>query len=78
MRKAIVKITFDNEKVAKVVHKAISLEEIQDFKRVKVNLERQSNILTIKINASDTTALRAAFNSYMRWVKVCLSVINLM
>ncbi len=76
MRKAVIKLTFNNEKIARVVYNAISHEEIRDFSRIKVNLRRKSNILTIRIDARDTTALRASFNSYMRWIKVCLSAIN--
>jgi KEOPS complex subunit Pcc1 len=42
----------------------------------QINLKNEG-ILDIRIKASDATALRAAVNSYLRWIMLSLDVIKL-
>ena len=44
--------------------------------RAKAHIKAVGRTLTIFIEAQDTTALRAAVNSYLRWVEGCLSALE--
>jgi len=44
--------------------------------RAKARIKAVGETLTIFIEAQDTTALRAAVNSYLRWVEGCLSALE--
>jgi tRNA threonylcarbamoyladenosine modification (KEOPS) complex Pcc1 subunit len=40
--------------------------------RTKVDLKEDEENILINIQAQDVNALRAAMNSYLRWMKVCI------
>lgn len=44
--------------------------------RSSVSLASNEEVLKILIEASDVIALRAAFNSYLRWVSAILDVVD--
>jgi KEOPS complex subunit Pcc1 len=44
--------------------------------RSNVEVEASEGKLVISMEASDVTALRAAFNSYIRWVKAIMNVVD--
>lgn len=44
--------------------------------RSRVDVEAENGRLVIRIEASDVAALRAAFNSYVRWVSAILDVVE--
>lgn len=44
--------------------------------RARARVEAREASLRIMIEAQDTTALRAAVNSYLRWVEGCLSALR--
>ena len=44
--------------------------------RSKVEVEAKEGELVISMEASDVTALRAAFNSYIRWVGAIMNVVD--
>ena len=69
--KATVNLNFPSEKRLKVVRKALGPEtRISPKGRSKVQAEGEGNCLTLIFEASDTSALRAALNSYLRWIVV--------
>lgn len=69
MKKA--KITLQKEdNISEVVAKSLLPEMDRNIPRTKVNLREDENSITIEIQAKDTSALRAALNSYLRWIKV--------
>jgi tRNA threonylcarbamoyladenosine modification (KEOPS) complex Pcc1 subunit len=44
--------------------------------RTEVNLEEDENSINLEIIAQDINALRAAMNSYLRWMKVSIDTYN--
>ena len=53
-----------------VVLGAISPEVGREIPRTRVKISSESDQLVLDIEASDLAALRAALNSYLRWIKV--------
>lgn len=45
--------------------------------RTKAVLEREGNVVVLKVEAEDTVALRAALNAYLRWVGSTIKVIEI-
>ncbi|MDD1768691.1 MAG: hypothetical protein LUQ55_01755 [Methanomassiliicoccales archaeon] len=57
-----------------VVLGAISPEVGREIPRTRVKISSESDQLVLDIEASDLAALRAALNSYLRWIKVAEDV----
>ena len=63
-------------KVASIVEESLIPEaEHPISQRSNVEVEAKEGKLTISMEASDVTALRAAFNSYLRWVGAILNIV---
>jgi len=45
--------------------------------RSKVTLKVEGQVLILKVEAEDTVALRAALNSYLRWINSTLNVLEM-
>ena len=74
----LIKLDFDNDFVAKLMFKVLSPEASTGlFERVKVFLSLESCSLLVELSASDTVALRAAINSWLRWISTLEKVYNL-
>jgi KEOPS complex subunit Pcc1 len=71
MRRAT--ITFAGPE-AKVVHGALRPEAGRDLPKAQVTLRSSRDRVTLTIDAEDTSALRAAVNSYLRWADVAIRV----
>jgi len=50
--------------------------ETPSTSRTRAQVEAEGRRLRITIEAQDTSALRAAVNSYLRWVEGCLSALE--
>ncbi|MDD1767167.1 MAG: hypothetical protein LUQ27_01185 [Methanomassiliicoccales archaeon] len=57
-----------------VVLGAISPEVGREIPRTRVKISSESGQVVLDIEASDLAALRAALNSYLRWIKVAEDV----
>ena len=55
---------------SEVVQGSLSPELGEKIPRTRVEVERRENEIVIRIEADDQTALRAALNSYIRWMNV--------
>jgi KEOPS complex subunit Pcc1 len=55
---------------ANVVVKSLHPETERDIPRSQVNIREDPHKIYIEIKAEDTSSLRAALNSYLRWMKV--------
>ncbi len=56
---------------ADVVAKALSVESADRVPRTKVSVERVGeDEVRLRVEAEDVSALRAALNSYIRWMNV--------
>ncbi len=75
--KATVRLQFSSEKRLTVLLNALLPEANRPAtKRSKVTLTRASQFLVLTVEASDTVALRAALNAYLRWVNSTVSVLD--
>jgi KEOPS complex subunit Pcc1 len=59
---------------AALVYEALRPETGRDVPKARVSLRRGRDRLTLGIEADDTSALRAAVNSYLRWADVAVRV----
>ncbi|MDH7508219.1 MAG: KEOPS complex subunit Pcc1 [Methanomassiliicoccales archaeon] len=59
---------------ADVVYGAISPEIGREIPRTRVQSRFNRNELVLEIQATDLSALRAAINSYLRWMKLAEDV----
>lgn len=70
-------IDFSDESIAETILKAISPEiNTIPSKRTEVSLKRIGTKIFLLIYSKDTTALRAAVNSYLRLIKTAHEVLN--
>lgn len=67
---------FKDSKQARIALKAIEPDLRNSFNRSKSVVFSKENNLTIKIKASDLTALRASFNSIMKGIVVSGKILN--
>jgi tRNA threonylcarbamoyladenosine modification (KEOPS) complex Pcc1 subunit len=66
-----------NPDLGKVVNKALKPEiESQFSDRTKVSMEQVSSGLKMTFEATDIVALRAAVNSYLRWIQGILNIVE--
>ncbi len=56
------------------VYGALSPEAGRDIPRTKVRASMDAGALVLKVEATDLSALRAALNSYLRWIMVAEQV----
>jgi len=62
-------MTFET-KYADVVAAALSPELAEKIPRTQVSIGRKGDQVVVRIEADDKNALRAALNSYIRWMNV--------
>ena len=72
-------IEFEDFDQANIILKALKPEvNSSPSERATVELSlKEDKILDVNITASDATSLRAAVNSYLRWIMLSLDVIKL-
>lgn len=72
---AIVRIKFSSEKQLNVVLRALTPEtKTSSTSRSKVNMKTDGQMLILDFRATDTSALRAAMNSYLRLIGVAMNL----
>jgi tRNA threonylcarbamoyladenosine modification (KEOPS) complex Pcc1 subunit len=71
MRRAVVVLEGDR---MEVVGRALEPEGGCGIPRVRVHLTRGPRRVVLQVEAQDTSALRAALNSYLRWASVALKM----
>ena len=77
MKQARFLFTFDSSKEARIVAQSLSPEIKHKTPKTKVDFSLSENMLSLIIEASDVSSLRAACNSYLRWITTALSVKNI-
>ena len=74
---AIIRLIFSSEKQLKVVLEALKPEtRTPATRRSKVQIKGEGNSLTLSFKARDTSALRAAVNSYLRWILLTKTIVE--
>jgi tRNA threonylcarbamoyladenosine modification (KEOPS) complex Pcc1 subunit len=63
--------------LAGICAKAVGMEALKDENsRSEVGISPEGNLLKIVVRARDLSAMRAAMNTYLRWINLCLVVLN--
>ena len=71
------RLFFSTEKEAGIIFRSISPElHGKHEKRATTDMSINKNIISLKIGASDATALKASLNSYMKLIILCSNIIN--
>jgi len=59
---------------ATVLRSSLSPEAGREIPRSRVTVRGDGDVAEVVVEAEDTSALRAALNSYLRWAQVALDV----
>ncbi len=60
-----------------IIFKALSVETERDIPKTKVHLEYDEKNLMINIESENISSMRAAINSYMRWITLIEDILGL-
>lgn len=74
MKSAKFIFNFDSEKEADIIYKSLIPEFKNKIPKTKVEFSLSNKKLFLIINSRDTSSLRAAVNSYLRWINTALNV----
>ncbi|KPV64306.1 MAG: Transcription factor Pcc1 [Candidatus Bathyarchaeota archaeon BA2] len=75
---AVIRLNFSSKKQLKVVLEALKPEtRTAQTRRSKVHVKGEGSKLTLSFEATDTSALRAAINSYLRQTSMVIDVLRL-
>ncbi len=73
-KKATFIFNFDSFKDAEIVAESLSPEVKHKIPKANVEISLSKNALSLKIESDDVSTLRAACNSYLRWVNTAINV----
>lgn len=62
---------------AEIIYNSLKVESKNDTDRTKVSINIKDDELILSVTAKDIAALRAALNSYIRWMDVALKMANI-
>jgi tRNA threonylcarbamoyladenosine modification (KEOPS) complex Pcc1 subunit len=75
--KATVRLRLSSQKHLTTLLEALAPESKSPVSlRTKTVLEREGDFAVLKVEANDTTALRAALNAYLRWIGSTMNVLE--
>ncbi|HHI00493.1 MAG: hypothetical protein J7J97_02500 [Thermococcus sp.] len=78
MIRGVIEIEFPNDEIAKIVYESVLFEhKTVPYRRSKMNFSLRENKVVMEFLAKDNSALRGTLNSYLRWIKVALDVVEL-
>ena len=76
---ALIRLNFPSERDVKIALQALQPEtKTAPAARSKVQVRGEGRNLILSFEAKDTSALRAAINSYLRWVHLTKDVVGLL
>jgi tRNA threonylcarbamoyladenosine modification (KEOPS) complex Pcc1 subunit len=73
-KKASFTFKFDSSEEAKLIKESLSPEIKHKIPKANVEISISKNILFLKIESDDVSTLRAACNSYLRWINTAITV----
>ena len=73
-KNASFQFSFDSSSEAALIAKSLSPEIKQKIPKTTVKITLSNNTLLLDICSNDVSSLRAACNSYLRWINTALSV----
>jgi len=74
MKTANFVFNFDSSKEAKIVSESLNPEIKNKIPKTKVTVNLSGKTFSIEIDSKDISSLRAACNSYLRWINTALNV----
>ncbi len=75
--KAVIRLCFSSEKQLATLIDALTPETHKQISmRSKVDVLRDEQLLVLRVEAQDTIALRAALNSYLRWINSTINILQ--
>ena len=74
MKKVCFVFDFDTAKEASIVANSINPEIKNEIPKTKIETKLSGKTFSITIEAKDLSSLRAAINSYLRWINTALTV----
>lgn len=74
MKTASFIFSFDTDDEARIISESLDPEIKNKIPKTRVKVSLKNNIFSITIEAKDTSSLRAACNSYLRWVNTAFDV----
>lgn len=76
---ATVRLKFPRKEQLSAIFEALEPEtRAARWSRSKVRVKREDKTLTLIFEARDTSALRAALNSYLHWIRLTKAVLDTM
>lgn len=67
-------LNFDSQEEAQVIAESLHPEIDNKIPKTDVKISVDKNICSLFIESKDVSSLRAACNSYLRWINTALSV----
>jgi len=74
MKKASFEFVFDSEEEANIVLESLNPEVKNKIPKTDVKISVSKKRLSLDIKSNDISSLRAACNSYLRWINTALTV----
>jgi len=74
MKKATFVFIFDTDDEARIVAESLNPEIKHKIPKTDVKVNRNGCKFSIELQADDISSLRAACNSYLRWINTALDV----
>ncbi len=74
MKKASFFIYFDSEEDAKIIFESLEPEIKNKIPKTDTHIKVTKNLFKFEIISKDTSSLRAACNSYLRWISTIIKV----
>ncbi len=74
MKRATFTFVFDSDDEARVVAESLKPEITHKIPKTNAKVSISKETLNLEIEAKDVSSLRAACNSYLRWINTALNV----
>ena len=74
MKSASFIFNFDTSDEARIISESLDPEIKHRIPKTKINVSLSGKTFSIEIEADDISTLRAACNSYLRWINTALNV----
>jgi tRNA threonylcarbamoyladenosine modification (KEOPS) complex Pcc1 subunit len=74
MKSAKFAFKFDSEKEARIIAESLQPEIKHNIPKTNVDVSLSGKNFSLEIKAKDLSSLRAACNSYLRWINTALNV----
>ncbi len=74
--KATISINISSDKHLSSLLNALKPETKKSGNRSKVNIDKNGSLIILNVEANDTVALRAALNTYLRWIGSVIGVLD--